>query len=219
VGHPLIDAARPTMSKDEAREHFGLNPWRRVVGLLPGSRAQEIHRHLPLLRAAAQHIAWHMPGVQFLLPKAPGVARTQLEASLARSGVTTYIAEGSVYDALQLMEAAVVASGTATLQAALSGVPMAVVYRTSWPTYLASRPLLRIPHIAMVNVVAGRRVVPEFVQHRARPKLIAETIVGLLRDERRAAQMREELKGVGTALGRPGAVDRAADAVMRLLRR
>src|SRR6185295_8974913 len=89
VGHPLIDAAQPTMSKTEAREHFGLNPWRRTVGLLPGSRAQEIRRHLPLLRAAAQQIAWHMPGVQFLLPKAPGVQRAQLEAGLAQSGVTT----------------------------------------------------------------------------------------------------------------------------------
>jgi len=217
VGHPLIDAVRPTMSKIDALEHFGLNPWRRTVGLLPGSRAQEIHRHLPLMRAAAQQIAWHMPGVQFLLPKAPGVQRRQLEAGLARSGVTTYIAEGSVYDALQLMDAAIVASGTATLQTALAGVPMAVMYRTSWPTYVVSRMVLRVPHIAMVNVVAGREAVPEFVQRRANPKRIAETVVGLLRDERRAARMRTDLAEVAVKLGPPGAVERTADAVLAAL--
>jgi len=217
VGHPLIDDARPVMSREEAVAGWGLNPWRRTVGLLPGSRRQEISRHLPLMLAIARRIAWQMPGVEFLLPKAPSVDRQVVDACLSGAEVDVRVAEGSVYDALQLMEAAVVASGTATLEAALCGVPMAVVYRASWPTYLAARAVLRIPHIALVNVVAGQRIVPEFLQHRAAPQRVARAIVGLLRDEASASTMKEGLREVRQRLGEPGAVSRAASAVLEVL--
>jgi len=219
VGHPLVESARPAMSREDASAHFRLNPWRLTVGLLPGSRRDEIRRHLPLMLAAARHIAWEMPGIQFLLLKAPAVAQGLLEKSLARAGIEVRIADGSPYDALQVMDAAVVASGTATLETALMGVPMAVVYRTSWPTYLAARAVVRIPHIALVNVIAEAPIVPEFVQHRARPERIAPAIVELLRNEERRVQMRNALeRQVKEGLGEPGAVERAADAVLASLR-
>ena len=217
VGHPLADLARPTMSREAALQQFGLNPWRRTVGLLPGSREHEIRRHLPLLLSAAQRIAWHMPGVQFLLPKAPGLAPELLQADIARAALDVHLADGPVYDALQLMEAAIVASGTATLDAALCEVPMAVVYRGSWPTYLIARSVVRLPRIALVNVVAERPLVPEFIQHRATPKLIASAVVELLRDDESCAKMKEGLREVKTRLGPPGAVARAADAVLDVL--
>lgn len=218
VGHPLIEHARPSMTKDAAGRYFGLNPWRRTVGLLPGSRVDEVRRHLPLMIAIARRIAWHMPGVQFLLPKAPALPRAPLDANPSHAGVDIHVAEGSVYDALQLMEAAVVASGTATLEAALFEVPMAVVYRASWPTYVAARMVLRIPDVALVNVVAGRRLVPEFVQHGARPERIAQELIGLLRDDARSEKIKEGLREVRTRLGPPGAVDRAAFAILEYLR-
>jgi len=218
VGHPLMESAHPTMTKDDAFARFGLNPWRRTVGLLPGSRPHEVARHLPLMIKSAQRIAWQMPGVQFLLPKAPALPSEMLRRWTERAGVELRMAEGSVYDALQVMEAAVVASGTSTLDAALCAVPMAVVYRASWPTYLAARCVLRIPHIAMVNILAQRRLVPEFVQHRADPGRIARAIVELLRDTERASQVRQELRQVTQRLGAPGAVDRAATVVLEALR-
>ena len=218
VGHPLIEAARPTLDKDEAARRFGLNPWRRTVGLLPGSREHEVDRHLPLMLAAARKIAWHLPGVQFLLPKAPSVAPAWLDRHLARARCEVHVADGSVYDALQLMDAAIVASGTATLDAALCRVPMVVVYRASWPTYVVARAVIRVPSIALVNVVAGRTVVPELIQQAANPKRIADTMMELLRNDERCAAMKEELREVTATLGPPGAVGRAACAVMELLK-
>ena len=218
VGHPLVEHAHASMPREEAIRRFGLNPWRRTVGLLPGSREHEMARHLPLMLAAAREIAWHMPGVQFLLPRAPTVSADVLRTRLGHAEIDVRVAEGTVYDALQLMEAAIVASGTATLDAALCEVPMVVVYRASWPTYVAARLVVRVPDIALVNVVAGRRLVPEFIQHRARPARIAAAVMELLRDEARAGQMREGLRDVKTTLGPPGAVQRAAGIVLDQLK-
>lgn len=218
VGHPLLEHAQPTQTKEAAAQHLGLNPWRRTVGLLPGSRVRELERHLPLMLKMAHHIAWRMPGVQFVLPKAPGLPREAVDRYLAAAGVDVVVAEGPLADTLQCLEAAVVASGTATLEAALAGVPMAVIYRTSWPTYLAAKLVVRIPDIALVNVVAGRRIVPEFVQHAATPQRVGNAIVELLRDEARAAEMRAGLAQVRERLGTPGAAERAANVMLTLLR-
>ncbi len=217
VGHPLVEAAQPSLTAEQALQRFGLNPARRTVGLLPGSRAHEIARHLPLMLSAARRIAWQMPGVQFLLVQPNGLPREPIAAQLEHASVDVCVADGSVHDALQLMEAAIVASGTATLEAALCEVPMVVVYKTSWPTYVAARCVVRVPHIAMVNVIAGREIVPEFVQHRATPRRIAGVLLELLRDEERCAQVREELREVKARLGPPGAIDRAAAVVLQML--
>ena len=218
VGHPLIDHAKAAMSRGEARKACGLNPWRRTVGLLPGSREQEIARHLPLMMRAARRIAWRMPGVQFLLPRAPSVSRQRLDALLTGSRCAVQVAEGSTYDALQLMDGALIASGTATLEAALCEVPMIVVYRASWPTYLGARLVLRIPHIAIVNILAGRRLVPEFIQHQASPRRVAAALIELLRNDERCEAMRQGFREIRQQLGPPGAVERAAQTVLECLR-
>lgn len=218
VGHPLVDQAQPSCSREQAIERFGLNPWRRTVGLLPGSREREIARHLPVMLSAAGRIAHHMPGVQFLLLNAPGAPQAVVARAVAGAPCDVRVADGQAADALQLLDAAIVASGTATLETALHRVPMAVIYRGSWPTYLAARLVIRIPHIALVNVLAGKPIVPELIQHRATPARIAQTIIALLRDAPRAERMREEFQVVRARLGAPGAMDRAAGAVFDMLR-
>jgi lipid-A-disaccharide synthase len=218
VGHPLVDAARRSMTRAEAMTRFSLNPWRRAAGLLPGSRDDEVRRHLPLMLAAAQRVSRLMPGLQFLIVKAPGVSRKAVTAACARHPrLAVQIAESGVSDALQCADAAAVASGTATLETALSGVPMAVVYRASWPTYLAAKAVVRVPHIALVNVVAGGRLVPELIQHKATPASLASELLNLLRDEHRAQVIKAGLKKVAAKLGPSGAVDRAASAVLSML--
>jgi lipid-A-disaccharide synthase len=175
VGHPLVEtaAAPASPSKEETQKALGLNPWRLTVGLLPGSRRQEVRRHLPLLCRAAARIAWHMPGVQFLIPQAPGIEDAWLAPARRDPRFDAVLTQRPLAVCLPAMEAAVIASGTSTLEAARQEVPMVVVYRTSWPTYLAARLVVRVPHIAMVNLIAGTSVVPEFIQHRAQPVAMA----------------------------------------------
>lgn len=218
VGHPLVEAVViPSIPTDEIRRRLGLNPARMTVGLLPGSRRQEIARHLPILLRAAARMAWHMPGAQFLLPKAPQAGADAFQA-LSRFGALPIVAcENRIYDCWPAMDAAIVASGSATLEGALFGVPMAVVYRTSWPTYLAARSVIRVPHIAMVNLIAGEEVVPELIQHRATPARIARAAVRLLRDADHRAAVKEGLGKVRERLGPPGAIDRAARIVLEEL--
>ena len=217
VGHPVVEQAKASVSREQAAAELGVNPWRMTVGLLPGSRAGEVARHLPLLIAAARRIAWHMPGVQFLLPKAPHLSANLFRAVRAPLGIDLIVSENRIADALQLMDGAIVSSGTATLETALFEVPMVVVYRTSWPTYLAAKLVVRLPHIAMVNLIAGREVVPEFIQHRATPGGIAKALVDVLRNQERNLVMRTALRAVKEQLGPPGAVDRAARAVLEIL--
>lgn len=222
VGHPLVESVHPTMTREEALARFGLNPWRTTVGLLPGSRKAEVRRHLPLMLRAARRITWRMPGVQCLLPLAPTITRAWLDGFLASAGLEDLMAEvriveGAIADALQVMEVATIASGTATLEAALCEVPMVVVYRTSWPTYLTARLVVRVPRIAIVNVMAGRTVVPELIQHRARPARVVDCAVELLRNDAARERMRRALRQVTERLGPPGAVDRAARVVCEIL--
>jgi len=214
VGHPLVEHARPSVPPDQASQELGLNPWRTTVGLLPGSRPQEIARHLPLFLQAARLVAWDMPGVQFLIPKAPQ-APPALFAGLGRDGLDIIVCEDRVYDCLQLMDAALVVSGTATIDAALCEVPMVVVYRTSWPTYLAAKAVVRVKSIAMANLIAKTPVVPELIQHRATPKRIARELMALLRSDERRQAMRAGLRTVRESLGPPGAVARAAGVVLK----
>jgi lipid-A-disaccharide synthase len=135
-----------------------------------------------------------------------------------RNGLEIVVCENRMHDGLQVLDGALIASGTATLEAALFEVPMVVVYRTSWPTYLAARAVVRVEHIAMANLIAGRAVVPECVQRQATPSRIARALVDVLRSPERRAAMQEALRKVKAELGPPGSVDRAAKAVLEELR-
>jgi lipid-A-disaccharide synthase len=217
VGHPLLDAIRPTLSQSEAREHFGLAPEDRVVTLLPGSRSNEIRSLLPDMLEAVALIRDRVPAVRFLLPIAPTVSEAEVAAISGRSPVPIETFPGRVYEALSVSDFAIVASGTATLETAHFGVPMVILYRVSALTYFLAKRLVRIPHIGLINMVAGERVVPELIQDAVTPRRIAEEALQCLEDRNHAGQISRKLKAAMATLGEPGASARAASVVLNLI--
>jgi lipid-A-disaccharide synthase len=214
VGHPLVELARPSRPRDVFLAERGLDTARPTVALLPGSRPNEIGRILPPMMAALPLIARDVPGVQFLLARAPALDDALFHDAVHSKGVT--IVSGMADDVLASADAVVTASGTATIQTALHGRPMVIVYRLSPTTYAIGRRLVRLPNVGMVNLVAGRQVVPELIQSALTPAAIARETVSLLKDPAKADRMRRDLADVRERLGGSGASERAAQAVHRV---
>lgn len=212
VGHPLFDVQSELPPRDAFLRHAGLDPSRPVLALLPGSRANELREILPRLAEAAALVRADVAGVQFLVARAPHL-RDELFAPLqGLAGVWTVVGQSDAV--LASADAAIVASGTVTVQAALHECPMAVVYRLSPLTYKVGKPFVRVDTYAMVNLVAGRRVVREFIQDDFRPAMVAGEAVRLLLDTRYAEAMKGELRDVRAKLGARGASRKAARAVL-----
>ncbi len=218
VGHPLLDQVRPELTRIESLERLGLADGLPVIGLLPGSREGEIRRLLPSLLAACEKMRDALPSsARFLLIKAPHLPWEIYQSCLRGSNLNPKVIERWDYDGIHACDLVLVASGTATLECALLDRPMVILYRTSWPTYLASRLLIRIPHIGLVNVVAGKKIVPELLQQDANPRKIAAEALALWNDAQRRGQMKEHFGKIRESLGSPGASRRAAEAVLREL--
>ncbi len=215
VGHPLIDALKPSESPEEFRARHAVPEDARIVALLPGSRRNEVEHNLAVMLGAAELIAEGVPGTRFFLPVASPRLRGLVELGENRAGVT--ILDGQAYDVIHAADAAIVCSGSATLETGCAGTPLVVIYRTSALTYLIARRLVRVEHIGMINILAGERVAPEYIQRAARPEPIARDIVRFLTDEAHAAATREKLLAARARLGPPGAAARAARAILRLL--
>jgi lipid-A-disaccharide synthase len=211
VGHPLVDLVRPAPDREELLEGLGLRPEATVVSLLPGSRPQEVAHNLPPLVGAAAEMARRRPDLRFLLAVGPALDRTAVRAPFGTLPVTAV--QGQTLAALQAAQVAVVASGTATVEAALLGTPMVVVYRVSPVTYVLGRPFVQVPHFAMVNLIAEKRIVPELIQGDFTPARVAREALGLLEDSSRLQEMRDHLHAVRKRLGEPGASARAAAAI------
>ncbi|MFI5177230.1 MAG: lipid-A-disaccharide synthase [Vicinamibacterales bacterium] len=217
VGHPLLDLARPAMPRAEFLRAQGLDPDRPVLALLPGSRPNELRHTLPTLAAAAPLVAANVPGVQFLVARAPSLDDALFAplGALRRAGLPVAIASDATDDVLDAANAVVTASGTATVQAALHGTPMVIVYRLSPLTYAIGRRFVRVQTYGMVNLVAGRRIVPELIQDDLTPDAVAREVVPLLTDRARADAMRRDLAAVRAALGGPGASRRVAEVTLQ----
>src|SRR5258708_16738980 len=214
IGHPVVGNVAPSKTRQGFFAAHGLDPAKPLVTILPGSRNSEIARHLPILAEACAKIQSELP-VQFVLASAPGCA-----ASLRQNwpgGIKVLIVEGQTYDALAHADASVVASGTATAEAALLDAPMIAVYRVTPLTALLAKPLVRTAHFAMVNLIAGRKVVPELIQKDFTPERVAGQTLRLLRDPAAVSAMRADLAEGPRKLRPPGAAGRAADAISALL--
>lgn len=214
VGHPAA-AARERASRDALLRALGLEPRRPVVALLPGSRVGEAGRIFPILLEAARLLAGTHPRAQFAVPKARTIPAGFLEGIASRAPVPDLaIRDGAYPGLLDVADAGAVASGTATLDAALAGLPFVAVYRMQALSYLLARSLVSVDHVALPNLVAGARVVPELVQGALTPAAVAEALAGFLDDPSKAASFREGLAGVRARLHGDGAFDRAATAVL-----
>jgi lipid-A-disaccharide synthase len=218
VGHPLVELAEARETRDELTRRLGLDTTRPIVALLPGSRPNEVHRIVPVLAAAVPRIASAVLGTQFLVARAPHLPESNFLPFHA-SGAPVRVVEGATDDILAASDAVITASGTATVQTALHGKPMVVVYRLSPVTYKLGKPLVRVSMFSMVNLVAGERVVEELIQDDCTPDRVAAAAVELLTNQERVADMKEQLAIVRARLGGPGASARAAAAILDVARR
>lgn len=216
VGNPSVDELGPAPAKDVARRALGLSD-APVLALLPGSRMGEIRRIFPSMLEAAREVVARHPGMQVVVPVAPTIDAEVIRAEAARHQVVPVLVEGRAPEVVAASEAAVVASGTAVLEAALMERPLVVVYRVSQLTYWIARLLVKVAHVAIVNLLAGREVVPELIQGAMRPARIAAELQRLLDDPAARAQQLRDLAEVRQKLGAPGAASRAADEVLALL--
>ncbi|HXC61255.1 MAG TPA: lipid-A-disaccharide synthase [Nitrospiria bacterium] len=215
VGHPLLDEVQTDLDKKEVLRSFRLDPGQPVIGLLPGSRSKEVKKILPLMLAAMTRIGQKVPGIQLLLALAPSIEKDEVLAITSRWPLDIRIIEGKTDHVIAASDLVLVASGTATLQAAILETPMVILYRVAWLTYLLGRILIKVDHIGLVNLVAGRRIVPELLQSEATPERIAEEIQGMLMDLPRREAIKKELAQVRSRLGTPGASQRAAEIILR----
>jgi lipid-A-disaccharide synthase len=217
VGHPLLDMVKPTLPREAAIERFGLDPACRTIGLLPGSRKQEVESLLPPLLEAARLLQNEIPNLQFVIPLAPSIPKTTLSPWIKEAGVPVKVIEGSTYDIMNISELLILASGTATLEGAIVGKPMVIIYKVSFLTYWIGRLLVHVDHIGLVNLVAEREIAPELIQKEANPRRIADEAFRILMDPIVNRKMVEAMTEVQQKLGEPGAAQRAAQTVLSLL--
>jgi lipid-A-disaccharide synthase len=216
VGHPLIDLADPHIDRETLLRRLNLDPSKPVLALLPGSRPNEVERLAGVMARAIPAIAQHVPGTQFVVARSPHLSDGLFDP-FGLSGVALRIVEGQADAVLNASDAVVTASGTATVQSALHGKPMVVVYKLSPMTYRLGKRMARVDTYAMVNLIAGERVVAELIQDACTPEAVAAEAVRLLSDEEYRRRMVASLAEVKRRLGGPGASDRAAQAILEII--
>ena len=212
VGHPLADTVKCELTRDEARAAMSIRPDETAIALLPGSRTGEVKRLLGPMVKAAGLISQKLKGARFLLPAAQSMEDRLLQKYLKGAGARIDVVRGNMYAALRASEAAIVASGTATLETALIGTPQVIVYRMSPVSFAIARTLIKLEHAGLPNIVAERTVVPELIQSDATPEKMAGEILSMLEGVKRDAIL-EGYDEIKRNLGRGGATDRVAKAV------
>ncbi|MDD2390334.1 MAG: lipid-A-disaccharide synthase [Desulfobacterales bacterium] len=216
VGHPLLDIEKTAEAVRQKQTPVSASP---VVGLLPGSRDGEVTRHLPVMLEAARLIGRRMEHVKFIVSVASSVGKNFACAIIERfgHGINLETVTCPAEDVFGRCTMVIAASGTVTLEAAIHGVPMIIIYRVSPVSYLLGRALIRVPHISLANLIAGKQIVPELIQHEASPENIADVTCGMLADTDRLQRIRNELFQVTDALGGAGASKRTAAVAVDML--
>lgn len=217
VGHPLAGMVQPNLTREAAARLYGLTGQGPLIALLPGSRINEIKRLLPVMLGAARQVAAGFPAACFLLARSPSIDEALVRGYLERTDVRVRVIEGINYEMLQCCDAVMTSSGTATLEIALLGVPMVVVYRLSGTSYWLGRLLVSIPYIGLPNILSGRSIVREFIQHAATAENISSEIEHILTDSRYARHMREDLTRLREILGSGGGAANLARLAAQLL--
>jgi len=210
VGHPLLDLVVPKYSKLESRKKFNIPENKTTIGLLPGSRIAEVEKLLPEMLKAAEILAQKIPDIHFVLPLADSLDTKMVTGIISRSDIKVDVISGQTYNVIACTDLAIVASGTATLETALLGIPMIIVYKTSPITYFIGKMVVTVKNIGLVNIIAGRTIVPELIQEEAAGANIAQEAWAILTNHERKKEIIGQLAAIRTKLGKPGAARRAA---------
>lgn len=216
VGHPLLDIVHPTMNRDEALVYFDARKEAKKILLMPGSRKQEVLSLLDTMLKSAEILMETHDDIQFFLPRAHTIDRSELESFIESHNVPVTITEDHTYDLMQICDACLAASGTATLETAMMELPTVLLYRVSPITYGIGKMVVNVSHVGLPNIIAGKEVIPELLQDEVNPKRIVAAVAPLIDDESANAAMRTELREVRHTLGEPGAVKRVAHLVYDL---
>ena len=217
VGHPLLDLVKTKYSPQEARTKFGLKEGKTTVALLPGSRFSEVNNLLPEMLRAGEILAQHIQDIQFLLPLADTVEEKIITDIISGYSLKVNIISGHTYDAISCSDLAIVASGTATLETALLGIPMIIIYKISSLTYFIGKFIVHVKNIGLANIIAGKTIVPELIQEDARGNRIAAEALDILTDAERKQEMIKELAAIRSKLGNPGAARKTAQLAYDML--
>ena len=217
VGHPILDVLAEVPSRERCRAALEIPEPAPVLGLLPGSRAAEVRRHLPVLLEAASRLATSQPALRVLIGLAPTLDAREAEAAVAARGVAATVIHGRTYEVMRAADLLLAVSGTVTLEAAVLGTPMIITYRLGTLSWLIARLLVHVRFVGLPNLVADDGVVPEFIQRDATPERLANAAAEILASPDRQARMRAALVEVRSRLGTPGAAERAAREVLALL--
>jgi lipid-A-disaccharide synthase len=215
VGHPLLDSVNVTMTREEFCERHGLDPSNAVIALLPGSRHSEMKHILPPMVDAAKLLNRSRPHFQFILPLARTFEPNAIASQIGSAGLR--VIENDTYNAVAASDLAAVASGTATLETAIIGSPLIVVYRASQLNWRIFRPLINTPFVGMPNLIAGREIAPELLQDDLNGERLATLIVEFLSDPARLRRSRDDLAEVKKKLGEANASERAANRILDIL--
>jgi lipid-A-disaccharide synthase len=218
VGHPSVDKVHPQRSRLEDMAIFNLDECNPVIGLLPGSRANEINRLLPIMLAAAEILQARIPGIQFMLPQADSISDELLESYMDRSPVKITVIKNQPYDVIQCCDVVMTTSGTATIEIALLNVPMVITYKLADLTYWLGRWLVNTPFIGLPNIILGKGFIKELIQHEATSENLAEEIERILTDKFYADQMRDNLNQVKQQLGQGGGSKNMAELALEIMK-
>ena len=215
VGHPLLDTMEPTYEQSTIRAGFNISTDSRVLGLLPGSREHEVASCLPTMLEAAWEAKKAFPKLQIIIAKSASVSEGIIHGMVTQyKSLQVSVVDHQSNEVMAASDLLFVASGTATLQAAVIGTPMIILYRVPWLTYLIARQVIKIPYIGLVNIVAGRQIVPELIQQDMTVKRLVPETIRYLRDPQLLGRMRDQFHEVREALGTSGASQRAAECVL-----
>jgi len=218
VGHPLIDLVKTEIDREDFLERYGVAPGSKLVSLLPGSRLQEIGHHLAPLLETARALGRAVPGIEFVVVSVPEY-RDLIEKELRNLGLAYPVVTEHKYASIAASDLALTCSGTVTLEAALLGTPMIVIYRLSLVSWLLGRLVVRVPYISLANLVAGRQAVPELIQGGVTSEGLVRESMRILNDSQVSEKMRSDLGEVRSRLGQGGATARAADIAIALASR
>ncbi len=217
VGHPFLDIVKASWKKEETIKHLHLNHHSKKIALLPGSRTKEIERHLPIMLKACEKIKGELPDSEFIISRRKELDHSIYNKIISKSKIKPHSLENKPYEIMEVSDINIVSSGSATLETAIMEKPMVIIYKTSFITWLLAKNLIKIPDIGLVNIVAGKRIVPELVQFDVTPLNLAKESLDILNNKTLQEDIKKDLRKVKEKLGERGAVERAARLIHNFL--